>query len=385
MTAVLVSFICGVALGSLATAVLFRLRERAEFGQARKRAAAEMELLLRFAATASTPNGDLVLDFLTDLTVGMAQQLAGRDHKRLYLNGLTTISDETAHALTNYEQAVVVKDIDGDAPDTHVGLVDDEDGVLEGRLPTLSSGAAQACMLDEDELDDAYFFAPQPEATETPKQNTSVLHLDGLIKLSAKAAHALAMYRGDLSLNGLTAVSSEVAKALAQHRAALRQDGEIWDAATNDQKPRGCLSLNGLETLGDSAARALAHYGGDLCLDGLAALSEESARALASHRGRLSLNGLTTVSADVAAALAQHQQDVILDGLATLSPDVARAFARHQGDLRLDGVLRLSDDAVHELVRCTRTNALFLRSLTLVSNEALTLLQSDHHIKLPAF
>lgn len=384
MTTELCLFLGGLVLGGLVTAIAFRLRAHVGIRQDHEGAAAGLDHILGLAVTGPTLNGDLFLDFLTELTVGMAEKLALRRHGNLHLNGLTTISDEAARALTQCADKTDTENMIADEPDTVLDLEEQEHRTDPGQLGEISDAATRASMQHEEEPSDEEFFAHAPCTHADPARHKGILFLDGLTTLSANAARVLATHKGDLSLNGLATLSPEVARALARHRTVLWEDRENCETALSEWRPKGDLSLNGLKTICDSVAHALAEHEGDLFLDGLTVLTEGAAHALSRHGSRLSLNGLTTVSPEVAAALAQHKGDLILDGLAMLSPDVASAFARHQGDLYLDGVLRLPDESAKELVQCDRRHCLFLRSLATVSNEAWSLLRSRQNIKLPA-
>ena len=76
------------------------------------------------------------------------------------------------------------------------------------------------------------------------------LNLDGLQKISAKAAKSLSGYEGELSLNGLTDIDVEVAENLSS--GFLKK-----------------LSLNGIMQVSDEALDELKSFDGTLCMDGL--------------------------------------------------------------------------------------------------------------------
>jgi len=214
----------------------------------------------------------------------------------LILNGLTTLSPETAHALAQFRGHNLY---------------------LNG-LTRLSDEAAKALAQFE----------------------CNYLELNGLTSLSEDAAKALAQFKGhNLSLDGLTTLSPEAAEALAQYK------GER-------------LFLDGLTTLSPEAAHALAQFKGvSLPLNGLTTLSPEAAQALALFKGHsLYLNGLTTLSPKAAEALAQFNRELEfkgehlhLDGLTTLSPEAAKALGQFKGlSLSLDGLTTLSPEVVLE-------------------------------------
>jgi hypothetical protein len=132
-----------------------------------------------------------------------------------------------------------------------------------------------------------------------------------------------------LPLNGLKKLDADVAEALARYR-------------------KGPLILNGLTTLDAETARALAGFQGKyLFLNGLTTLDAAAAAALAEFKGRLYLDGLTMVSADAAKAVASYPD---WDGNLTAftafesrdSVDVAAAFATRKGWLALPNLKKIS-------------------------------------------
>ena len=141
----------------------------------------------------------------------------------LSLNGLATISDDVAKALTQYERRLELDVLD-----------------------ILPLETAQE--LEQDE-----FFTLLPE-----------LHLNGLLALSDESAKALAKHKGlRLHLDGLTMLSDNAAKAFARHRSELQ--------------------LNGLTTLSDEAVKWMSLHRGSLYLNGLTTLSDEAAITLRSN------------------------------------------------------------------------------------------------------
>ena len=283
----------------------------------------------------------------TSITVRQAKVLM-KQQGGLYLNGLTTLSDEAAKALAQHEGWLY----------------------LNG-LTTLSNAAAKALSRHDGYLHLDGLTTLSPEAAKALSQHKDKLYLNGLTTLSDEAAKALAQHKGSLYLNGLTTLSDEAAKALARHEDWLWLNGLTTlsnEAAKALARHAGLLILNGLTTLSDDAAKALARHAGDLGLSGLTTLSDEAAKALARHAGDLYLNGLTKLSDEAAKALARHAGDVVLDGLTTLSPDAAKALAQHKGSLYLNGLTTLSDEAAKALSQ--HEGWLSLDGLTTLSDEA---------------
>jgi hypothetical protein len=221
--------------------------------------------------------------------VAIAKALA--QHKgRLYLNGLTTLSDEAAKALAQREGELY----------------------LDG-LTTLSD-----------------------EAAKTLAQHKGGLSLDGLTTLPAEAAKALAQHKGLLSLNGLTTLSAEAATALAQHK------GDYLSL-------NGLTTLSG-----EAATALAQHKGNRLSLNGLTTLSDEAATALAQHKGRLSLASisfsLTPDSVLVWATLLRGQLSAVT---ALDSPDavaIAKALATRKGPLSLPNLKKISPKTLSALI-----------------------------------
>jgi hypothetical protein len=168
--------------------------------------------------------------------------LAQHKGRRLYLNGLTTLSAEAATALAQHKGALF----------------------LNG-LTTLSAEAATALA--------------QHEGRE--------LALDGLTTLSDETAKALAQYKGDLSLNGLSTLSDEAAKALAQHKDrlflesisfSLTADSALAWAALFRGQLAGITALDSPDSV--AIAKALATRKGPLSLPNLKKLSPKTLSAL---------------------------------------------------------------------------------------------------------
>ncbi|QDU26589.1 hypothetical protein ETAA8_16690 [Anatilimnocola aggregata] len=232
--------------------------------------------------------GNLHLDGLSVLTPVAAKAICQREGD-LYLNGLTTITDDTLYALTEHKAPGFAR------PIVH----------LQG-LTTLSD-------------DGAAILAAWPKwSGEIPAIST----------LSKKVAMALAASRRwDGNLPAVKTISLDSAASLGQRE--------------------GNLSLDGMTVLADDVAVALAqHHGGTLSLNGLKSLTDKSAAALAKHEGRLSLGGLTALSSGAAQSLATHKGDwLTLDGVETLDGEAAKAFAQRKGVVTLLGVKSLSPEA----------------------------------------
>lgn len=196
-----------------------------------------------------------------DLVEALVEEKNHQFEPRVFLDGLTEVSDESAVILTRWPK-------------------------WSGRFPSLTSISAPAAA--------AIGAAPSWDGT-----------LPSLKTLASEAARGLAQTRGDLRLDGLTDLSPETAEQLATHHGGL-------------------LSLDGLKTLSTTAAAALAKRPGRLSLDGLQSLAEPTAAALAAHAGDwLFLDGLSTLDDATAKQLASHRGVVSLVGLENLGPAAA--------------------------------------------------------------
>lgn len=198
------------------------------------------------------------------------------------------------------------------------------------------------------------------EATSLVSAASGALVLDSVTSLPPDAALGLARQQNGLSLDGLARLDAATARALALHgrlseegspdfdaEALLEQLGGLFtsgedggpdleglEAMVSSLVPEAAappaedaedrdpwLSLGGLRTLSADVAAALAVHTGPLLLDGLQSLSESTARALAAHSGELSLAGLTSISPEVRAALEDHDGPVVLPDSLLTPPD----------------------------------------------------------------
>lgn len=289
----------------------------------------------------------LKLDGLTSLSTESARALSSWCWRRdealiewhLSLNGLTSLDTETAHALAewggHYEGA------------RHLSLngVTLLNSATAGGLATWGSRANSSRILSLNglrALDPATAAALGTWRTAdlvliypTDPRCCCELQLDGLSILSAESAQELArLGSGDngkcaLTLNGLRFVDREVAHALAE-----------WGKTNSG--PR-VLSLNGLAELTAESASGLArwcqhHRPRTLNLNGLASLDVVAARALAAWTSdtpgvrTLSLNGLSSLSAGTSVGLAGKcgagNFTLLLDGITALAEEPARGLAR---------------------------------------------------------
>ena len=147
------------------------------------------------------------------------------------------------------------------------------------------------------------------------------INLSGLTRISDKVAEVLGTTGvGSLYLNGLSKLSPRAAAALA------RRKGEVNPYSkrkTND------LILNGLTSISVETAKALAGYEGYLMLDGLARLPDDVAAALAKFKGEnLDLDGLQSISDKGLATLATSKAKGLSFDFKSISVTQAKILAK---------------------------------------------------------
>ena len=292
------------------------------------------------AEVLGTGEGSLYLDGLSELSPRAAAALARRKGEvnqyskektnDLILNGLTSISVETAEALAGYEGYLM---LDGLArlPDDVLAVLAkfkgeklDLDGlqsISDMGLATLATSKAEGLSLGL-----ARITGAQAKILEAfkGKLSLSVKHL------SAEVAAVLGERCGELYLECLPSLSAGAAEGLARHR--------------------GYLSLNGLERLSADAAKKLAKHKGDIDLSEVKKLAKEAAKALAKVEGVVRLNSLESMSAGVAIELAKRPDRLDLNGLTCLTNGVAEAISRRPGHVSLHDVKDLTDKQVEILL-----------------------------------
>jgi len=298
--------------------------------------------------------GDLSLDGLTTLSDEVAEALSHHTGGLLSLNGLTTVSAAAAAALARHEGGILLQSLAAlTSPELAAKLAscDSLDGVK-----SISTDAAKA--LAEANCDALFLPSLLSLSAGTARELARYpghIYLLELPSLSDAAAEELAAHSGGfLALNTVATLSDMAIGSLARHKGALYLDGLSClsvEAARSLASLNHDLGLRGLTFLSDQAAKALGGHSADLFLDGLTSLSTEAAEGLAAHNGALYLNGLRSLSTAAARNLASHKTLLGLDGLETLPDDVARALAKHKGGLTLDGLTTVSDEALQALSR----------------------------------
>ena len=264
-------------------------------------------------------------DFTT-FSPEVARVVVRRADEYLCLDGLTTLSPETAEALAQ-----------------HTGTLQ-----LNG-------------------LTDISIEAEIALAKHRNRFGSSGLELRGLTSLkTAELAEQLWPLNSYYSSNKLQYVSPDAIRSLTR---------QPWFTGSNS------VSLDHLTELPPELAASLAECKGPLSLRGLTSLSAEAARELMRLRQipeqysypSLSLNGLTTISPEVATELAKNPDYLSLVGITTLSDEAAEALSRHEGGMDL-GVTALSDVAAEALAKTS--GRLRLLRLNNASPRALAMLKA---------
>ena len=215
---------------------------------------------------------------LSELTPEKARLLVERVGEPIFLNEVTSISDEVAGIL-------------GECHCPYLSL---------GRLTELTATQAESLARCD-----------------------AGLQLNGLNEISNEVAAKLASHKHEygLSLGGLRELPEEVAKALGDHD-HLGLDGVLHLSTTATaaiSRNRGMLDLSGLREISDEQARIFGSRRGALML-GVRVLTDSQAENLARHRGELGLNYIAHLSDKQAEALARHKSgEVILSGLSDAS------------------------------------------------------------------
>jgi len=302
--------------------------------------------------------GDLSLNGLTTLSDEAAKALSHHTGGQLTLNGLTMLSDAAAAALARHEGDVHLESLAVLTSSALAAKLASSDAL--DHVTSLSAEAARAIVqsLVKANTDDLYLVRLRSLSVDTARelaQCRGSLSLYALPSLSDEAAEELAEHAGgSLELSGAETLSDLAVRSLARHKGALYLDGLTCLSAEAARSLAGLkydLGLRGVTSLSDEAAKALGGHTAELYLDGVTSLSAKATEGLSAHDGALYLRGLNSLSTASARSLAPHKDLLSLDGLKTLPDDVARALAKHRGGLILDGLTTVSDAALQALSR----------------------------------
>lgn len=292
------------------------------------------------AEVLGTGVGSLYLDGLSELSPRAAAALARRKGEvnpyskrksnNLILNGLTSISVETAKALAGYEGCLML------------------DGLA--RLPDDVAAALAKFKGENLTLDGLQSISDKGLAT-LATMKAEGLSL-GLARITVAQAKIMKAFKGKLGLS-IKHLSAEVAAVLGERRGALYLEclpSLSAGAAERLARHRGYLSLNGLERITADAAKKLVKHKGDVDLSEVKKITKEAAKALAKVEGVVRLNSLESMSAGVAIELAKRPDRLDLYGLTRLTNGVAEAISRRPGHVSLHDVNDLTDKQVEILL-----------------------------------
>ena len=182
-----------------------------------------------------------------------AAGLCGFREFLLRLDGLTSISDDTAQCLGKHHGELSLQ-----------------------RVSMLSEAAAEGLGKHCGKLSLNGLQTLTDFAAEHLGKHRGTLLLDGLTSLTDCAIEHLLNNSGKLSLHSITRLTDTAAEALGRHV--------------------GDLHLGGVKSLSDVAAEELSKHQGDLCLFGLTSLTDAAAESLSRHKGMLSRSCLRDLS-----------------------------------------------------------------------------------------
>lgn len=293
-----------------------------------------------------------------------------RNSLELSLNGLTSLQDDVAHELRQFQgNALALDGLTGLSPvgAESISMISPTGGHLDVSLNGLSSISDEAAdylsKVTGDLSLNGLATISFSVAESLGKFQGLNLWLDGLQDLSPGAAANLSGIEGadlfasrvflGLFLNGLKHLSEETAANLSRINSGLWLNGleEMSDeVAEHLSQTTEELWLAGIKNLSDNAAASLSKKPQELHLDGLEELSTSAAQSFSAFEGVLYLNGLRRITPPALEALCNTKADLALDGLVHLSAEDAESLSHHQGNwLSLNGVTRLSAEAADHL------------------------------------
>ena len=182
------------------------------------------------------------------------------------------------------------------------------------------------------------------------RQNEDI-RLNNLSHLGDKVAEVFSKHRKKIYLNKVTSLNDACAASLSKHpgdvelrNLACLSDSQSHIAlASKLSKQGGQLVLSGLTALNHKVAEVLSKHDGELYLNGLTSLDDEAAKWLCKLNDNLYLNGLTSLSGAVAEMLSKHKYALFMDGLVSLCDEAAEALNKYEGNLSMDGLIFISE------------------------------------------
>ena len=329
-------------------------------------------------ALAKVEGPALSLSGLSSLTPEVAAVLArfksnGRLHGDklcwgLCLNGVTALSPEAAEALGRYRGRLELRALTqlDPAAARHLGTFQTDQVRIDG-LASLSVDTATALAswkIAKLPLDGLQTLDPKAARAlarfEPQEMQTKSISLDGLRQLSPELARELARFKGHrLSLDGLTGISPQAVEALSEWQGKLSLGGLTSIDAHFVRTLGTRVRLAGVERFDVETARAMNDTNGyrSVALQ-VAALDVELVNALRPlFKGdkEVSFPRLRALDRATAVALGEWSMDNLqLDGLTAITPEVAAVLfnidVRH---LTLNGLTKLDPASEASLVRAS--------------------------------
>ena len=294
----------------------------------------------RTAAVLTRVHGNLNLRGLIHISAEAADRLRCIP---LYLNNLTSVSDEVAESLGTVQYLTL-------------------------GLPTLSG--KQSLLLTNN-----YYENPLDNITDRYENDSSPVgfrSFPDLKDLEADVAKNLVISVEHLVLSGLTSVSDEVAEILSKHT--------------------GRLLLTGLTSLSEVAASHMVYGNMSWLVLGFQEFPEAMVTALTpphfenplddttdryfGDAPTLSFPRITNLTPDAAKEFTRHYCYLSFPGLTALSDEVAEILGQHSGLLSLPNLEELSDNAAERL---SRINARLKLNLDNLPDSAATILRDAGH------
>jgi len=248
----------------------------------------------------------------------------------LNLNGLVTISERAAKALSEHKHALFLN-----------GLVSID--VALAKALSKRAGGLSLNGIREIDVETARALSFSYNGI------NPTLVLSGLRKISVEVAHELARTDGLLILNGLDTVSEDVARALSKNRSFTPHIG-------------GCaflqhsMSLTGLAEISDTVAEIWSTHRGEIFLDGLKSTSLTCAKFLAmNHRIHTKLALRSMVPIQIGINEANHYlrspESIDFSQATHVSVDAAEILSGHEELFNLDGITSLLEEAAKARAR----------------------------------
>lgn len=353
----------------------------------------------------------LYLPKVQSLSPEVADVLSKHEGPFLDLDGLTSICEATAKALSSF---------DGELSLTGLKEISHEVGVLLASKPGgriylpenfRGSAAGAKAIVDHkgkwvapeniDELEPTLAFALARSERALSFQRVTeltddlaraladhrgeLLCLDGLTELSAEMAGLLANRPGHLSFDGLKHLAPMTAKALSQHRSRCvflsvdddwshtRDDRPFDDPARFIKRGLSQLGIDGIprkvsirfltEDMAAAFATLLQQHEGVAFYPTTITVAAPFDDKISQYIDIATGNAATSFSSETVCVFLKCDYKLYLNGIRDLSVDDAQLLAQHRGDIFLSGVTSLPDASLAAKLASTDDNSLYLNRL----------------------